>query len=76
MLSERVGPTVEELVHGKKDFTATLKYAELAQPITETFHSQIELEAFLHGVKLTAQFFGAPSVKIGYPNGWEGSIKP
>jgi hypothetical protein len=62
-------------MHGRKEFVATLLYKELAKPITETFHSQIELEAFMHGVKLTAKYFGEPQVSIAYPQGWQGSIK-
>jgi len=68
--------TIEELVHGRKEFIATLQYRELAKPITATFITQIELEAFLAGVKLTAAYFGEPTVSIQYPLGWEGKIQP
>jgi len=69
-----LGPTVEELVHGRRDFTIKLKYNEIVSPISASFYTQIELEAFIKGVQLAANFLGSPTVQITYPAGWEGSV--
>ena len=52
--------TVETLVHGPKEFSVTLKYSELDAPITESFYTKIEAEAFIKGIKLAAIFIGMP----------------
>lgn len=56
--------SMETLVHGTKDFKVTLKYRELAQPVTESFYTGIERDAFIKGVNVAAHFFGAPEVTI------------
>jgi len=55
---------IEELVHGTKPFTATLKYKELAYPLVQTFGTQLERDAFVSGIKLAARYFGAPEITV------------
>lgn len=52
---------IKTLVHGPVT-SVTLKYDELAEPITENFYTKIELDAFLKGIKLASRFIGEPQI--------------